>query len=449
MLPIIEYGAAVYAGGSKTALKSLETIQNSFIRIAIGAMKTSPVSALQVEANIPPLYVRRMDLSLRYVAKIKQNPEHASRTAIDILPRIHHNYVGPSERRSGLTIASRVNLFSQELQFNMPNIIPLPDLNVVPWKLHPRSVSFLFTFNKKDVSSQEAQQIFLRFQEEHMDFQFIYTDGSKGNEGTGNAIVVDGLANLTGRLPDGTSIFIAELHAILIALKFVHLHNIRKTCICSDSRSALESIICPSFNQYLHFELLNVHQTLVENGAQIQFLWVPGHSGIPGNERADEEAKAALALPNITDIPTNFHSIKSAIRQNTRLFWQRKWSDDPARTQLHEIKPDIGIWTSSFRPNRLEEKALTKLRISHTYLTHSYIYSQSIRPVCTTCNQTLTVKHILLYCDDFINQRRVLKDYCTAQNIPFSLFVLLGDENPDLIKLLFQFLRDTNILNRL
>ena len=438
-----------YAGGNTTALNSLEAIQNSFIRIAIGAMKTSPTSAIEVEANIPPLYIRRMELSLRYVIKIKQNPQHAAYTAIATLPHIHHNYVGPAERRTGLTIASRVHVYSQDLQFNMPNITPFPNLDVVPWKLHPRCVHFLFTFNKKDVTSQEAQQNFFSFQQEHIDYQFIYADGSKGNQGTGNAIVVDGLANLTGRLPDDTSIFIAELHAILIALKFIHHHNLRKACICSDSKSALESIINPSFNQFLHFEMMNVYQTIIENGAQIKFLWVPGHSGIHGNERADEAAKAALALPDITNIPTNFDSIKSTIRQSTRSYWQRKWRNDPARTQLHEIKPDLGIWTSCSRQNRLEEKSLAKLRIGHAYITHSYIYSQSNRPVCTICNHTLTVKHILLFCDNFTNERRALKDCCTAKRIPFSLSSLLGDENPALINLLFRFLRDINILIRL
>ena len=59
VLPVIEYGAIMYAGGKEKILESLETIQNSFLRIALGAMRTSPISALQVESNVPPLSIRR------------------------------------------------------------------------------------------------------------------------------------------------------------------------------------------------------------------------------------------------------------------------------------------------------------------------------------------------------------------------------------------------------
>ena len=254
VLPIIEYGAVVYAGGTEKTLQSLETTQNSFLRIALGVMKTSPISALQVESNIPPLSIRRRELSLRYIIKIKQFPEHPSRKAIDILPNIHHNYIGPSERRSGLTIASRIKVFCQELQFRIPEIPPLPALNIAPWKLQPRSVSLLFTLNKKDISPHEAQQLFQIFHDEHPDYQFIFTDGSKDNEKTGNGIVVEGLGSLKGRLPDDTSVYIAELHAVLIALRLSKVHKIRKVCICSDSKSALQCVMNPTFTQHLHFD---------------------------------------------------------------------------------------------------------------------------------------------------------------------------------------------------
>ena len=449
VLPIIEYGAVVYAGGVPSALKSLETIQNSFIRISIGAMKTSPIAALQVEADISPLRLRRQELSIRYVTKIKQFPHHATRKAIDILPRIHHNYVGRSEKRSGLTIASRVNAYSQELQFCIPDITPLPVLTVAPWKLHSRMVSLLFEFHKRDVSSLEAQQTFQDFRNEHMDYQFIYTDGSKGDGGTGNGIVVEGRGTLKGRLPNNTSVYIAELHAILIALRLSRVHDMKKICICSDSKSALQSLLNPTFNQHLHYEVLNIHQELVETGTHVKFLWIPGHCGIAGNERADEEAKAALTLPTITDIPTNYHSVKSSLRQSSKLLWQKQWRDDVARTQLHVVKPEIGRWNSCSRSNRLEEKALAKLRIGHTYFTHSYIYSQSRRPVCGKCHRPLTVKHLLLFCDDFTHQRRILTNYCTTNRLPFSLSVLLGDDNPDLLTLLFRFLQETHLLTKL
>ena len=72
----------------------------------MGVMKTSPISALQVEANFPPFYIRRKELSLRYYSKSKQFPGHASCKAIHVLPQLHHRYLGPRERRTELTIAS-------------------------------------------------------------------------------------------------------------------------------------------------------------------------------------------------------------------------------------------------------------------------------------------------------------------------------------------------------
>ena len=53
---------------------------------------------------------------------------------------------------------------------------------------------------------------------------------------------------------------------------------------------------------------MNIHQELYDFGTEIVFLWVPGHTGILGNERADQEAKA-----EVTAIPQNYHSIKSSI----------------------------------------------------------------------------------------------------------------------------------------
>ena len=72
VLPIIEYGCVMYAGGTESSLHKLEAVQNNFLRLALGVLKTSPILSLQVESNITPLYIRRMDLTFRYYSKIKQ-----------------------------------------------------------------------------------------------------------------------------------------------------------------------------------------------------------------------------------------------------------------------------------------------------------------------------------------------------------------------------------------
>ena len=122
VLPIIEYGGVIYSGASENTLKKLDTIQNTFIRIAIGAMKTTPIPSLQVEAVVPPLQIRRMEQSLRFTAKLSYHPYHSTYPSLRVLPFIHHNYLGPAERRSGLTIASRARKFSTDLNYIQPNI---------------------------------------------------------------------------------------------------------------------------------------------------------------------------------------------------------------------------------------------------------------------------------------------------------------------------------------
>ena len=217
------------------------------------------------------------------------------------------------------------------------------------------------------------QQTFSEYEAAHNDFQFLYTDGSKDDHRTSYAVVSHGLPGITTRLPDDTSIYIAELQSILAALKVIENNNIPRACICSDSKSAIRSLINPSFTQHLHFDIFNLHHSLGENGTLITFLWIPCHSNINGNDKADLKAKEALAIQNITDIPANFSNIKSSIRRHYLQFWQKTWESDGTTKQLYEIKPVIKPWSSSNLKCRKHEKALAKLRIGHTYLTHSFI----------------------------------------------------------------------------
>ena len=450
VLPIIEYGAVIYSGASENTLKKIDTIQNSFLRVALGVMKTSPIPSLQVEAVMPPLHLRRMEQTIRYTSKVLFHPHHAAFNSLHVLPSIHHNYVGPAEKRSGLTIASRVKKFSSDLGYIIPDISPTLKLAFPPWMMNDRDVMFLFTCSKTLYSSREIQQQFLELRDNFNHFQFIFTDGSKEGERTSNSVYCGFNQHVVQhRLPNNTSIFIAELHAVLTALHIIDRRNMQKTVICTDSRSVVQSLATRNPSSTMLRHICNIHQDLTNAGRHIKFLWIPGHCGIQGNEQADKFAKEALNLNNITDTETEYQSIKTTLRHSVLKHWQTLWADIPRATQLRRIKTRVEVWSTSNRNNRREEKVLARLRLGHTAFTHGFIYSGEARPICNPCQHPLTVEHILVECPLYRLQRGRLIDYCTKENIPFCLSSLLGDTQPELLDLMFSFLKGIKLFDKL
>ena len=69
--PILEYAAAIVDGPGNRLVESLECVQNTALRIATGALRTSPVRSMQIDTDICPLSLRRKELTLRYFLKIQ------------------------------------------------------------------------------------------------------------------------------------------------------------------------------------------------------------------------------------------------------------------------------------------------------------------------------------------------------------------------------------------
>jgi len=64
----------------------------------------------------------------------------------------------------------------------------------------------------------------------------------------------------------------------------------------------------------------------------VTLAWVPGHSGIPGNERADQLARVASSLPQPSHeltLPVPYSRVKSVIRS---------WADKEANEYWQGIK---------------------------------------------------------------------------------------------------------------
>ncbi len=69
--------------------------------------------------------------------------------------------------------------------------------------------------------------------------------------------------------------------------------------------------------------------------------------------------------------------------------------------KLHAIQPYLGRWPGSRRNACGEEVVLARIRLGHTYLTHSYLLNREDQSECIGYACPLTVQHIMIDCVEF------------------------------------------------
>jgi hypothetical protein len=60
---------------------------------------------------------------------------------------------------------------------------------------------------------------------------------------------------------------------------------------------------------------------------------------------------------------------------------------------------------------------LTRCRIGHTRLTHSYLLTNEKRPECIPCNSNYSLKHVLIDCVDVADVRQTFYNVNSLSNL--------------------------------
>ena len=392
ILSIIDYGSEIYGSASEATLKALNPIQNEGIRICTGAFKSSPCTSLQVESGEPPLALHRDLITLRTAIRIRAS-DSPTKKLFEGRDIFINNHVPP--------FPIRANRYFETSNINViyPPVLKLPP----PWTMfkiktctHLCYLSKRYAYTPAHYKQHTIEHI------KHKGIHYsIYTDGSKSPSGVGFATIhKNKIIQLS--LPEYSSVFTAELSALWYAADVIKKLPKQKFVIFTDSKSAIEALKCYNPKNSLVKEVRYKFHRLYASGFDVEICWIPSHIGIEGNEAADRAAKEAVRKPKAKlKIPISDYI--PAMKKWIFNRWQSSWSDETDNNKLKEIKPNVGMCQSSLQNERRTEVVLSRLRIGHTFLTHSFLMStpHDNIPRCSTCQTTLTIKHLFEDCRAF------------------------------------------------
>ena len=245
------------------------------------AYPSTPTAALEVLLQIPPIDVFLKGEAFMATYRLERG---------DIWTR--RRYVGGR----GSRLKSHVDM-NNEGKINIP-ILSMPKDSCTPF------LQFGKGFSTQIGERNQIQSVIDELGEGIIQ---CYTDGSHIDRKTGAGIYfkpheILQLEDQAISLGKFATVYQAEVIAISAAADLMIKADIQNQTICilSDSQAALRAIASPRVKQLLVRDCIeNLNMLSQQN--QVLLMWVPGHSDIEGNERADTLAK--MGAHTVCEIP--------------------------------------------------------------------------------------------------------------------------------------------------
>jgi ribonuclease HI len=257
------------------------------------------------------------------------------------------------------------------------------------------------------------------------DTMTIYTDGS-GINGMIGAAIYNATTDETKHQHLGDelrfNVYAGELTALHMGITQWQESDYLRCRIFTDSQAAGTSICQPwrQSGQKLIAPTVDTIDSLTVQSPQrqLEIIWIPGHHGIVGNERADAGAKQAALDPTIGR-PFNHGSLKSCraqyIKALAKISWKKEWTENTKTArQLRRIlvtdEDKRGTKLYYNMANRRISTKLAQLRTGHCPLNgYLHRFGKKNSPTCECGYGKETVEHYLLECRKYREQRKVLR----------------------------------------
>ena len=445
---ILDYGSILYGSACKSLLNKIDRVQYKALRVCLGAMRSSPVEALLVEALEPPLCLRRESLSAKFLFK-----HTFFNTDLIINIRKLNEY--------DLTNKYWLKKNSPPLceAFRSHNVA----LNQIQ-TFHPTDYEYYSVIEPVTVKTPSftnnalANSFILK--EELSNFKdsiLIYTDASKSLEGNGAAFYCPTLnVEHKYKINKECSIFTTEALAILEALNFVLVQNYLNFVIMSDSMSVLKTLSkTKPWSYKINSIIWNIRKLLRRLTLQkkcVTFVWVKAHTGLPGNEYVDWLAKDGIFNGTATDCYFHICDAQNILKITLKNKWNERWDNYRKSTQtrysliLNKIPEKY--WHKEIVASRRYITTIIRLKLGHAcYPAHLNKIKVLATDLCDKCQVRSDLDHIFFECKKHTAQIQNLFDalFGLKVNCPFNLLNLLSLDNPNIYNALIFFLNSINL----
>ena len=381
-----------------TATNHVEVLHKAACRVITGCLSSTPSSLLHLEAQLPPLKLTLEHQTLYSFERALRLPQDFSSLYALAIRSV------PCRLKKKPTWRSFSSSAIQPFPSPRETLIMCPPSP--PWSKTHFTVS-PFIPDCTGNSTARLQSASSRLSSLPPSDIQVWTDGSVPSlfgPGGAGVYVTCSKCNTSNSLsffsgPIASS-FTAETFALKQGLVWCTSHlmtcKFQSVLFLTDSQSALS--ILPSAPYYLQPESLwNVWSlaSSLSNNTTSNFQWVPGHAGLPGNEKADLLAKTGASLP--TDAtPCPLPPVITKVRYSQYRNWRRHISHSHLNFQVPEVSSKELLLSRSIRSE------LSRLRChGHSLLLSSYLHriSRKENSACSAWGHPLQdLNHILLDC---------------------------------------------------
>ena len=416
----MEYALPLQSVASKTTIKSLDAVQNQSLRLVCGGMRSTPTAACEIDAVVEPLDLRRERAMIESVERYKRlDPDNPNRAMVDSWEPICR-----IKQQSPMDVA-----FGLDLKHNLPQErLPSQKYSTIePWKEIKTATikcSLLDPLIDKSSLPTTLKTGALETIDSYPSTLIHgYTDGSafQGTAFAGFGVFLKypdcSVFELSEACGKSCSNYDAEILGLISAVELIHQNfeigekDPTNTVIFTDSQSTLEALENPyeSPNSNIDLLALSIHNLLTSYDIQLTLQWIPGHSDLQGNDRADKLAKEG-AKKEQSDKPSSNKTVKQILRTNSKEEWLNRWRHgDTGRVMYQEMrgpnpKDNINFLT------RPAQSAIFQMRTGHSKLNFDLNRFDPCRPPhCRNCIHPYeTIHHVLFECPGLRENRKLL-----------------------------------------